>query len=546
LEHFENAKVAHALGMTLDMEKVWASKLPVSPTDICDRVQDCEKSHVEAVVALIGLSPEVRETFREPLDVRKRTLFALPSEKLLLFDVSNAMDTLWGAFERVALSDSKFFDRRYAPLKGKWLEQEAAAYLGRVFPASSIAAGLRYPDPENPGGETELDCLVQWGPFLLLCESKSVRIRDRSLQGQLGPLGADIKKVIARPFAQANRARRYIEDTSNARFKKPDGSEIVIRRNQLARIYCVTISQHHLSGLSADMKQIQCIHSNEMETYPYSVCLADLDVITRFSEFPEVFFHYVVRRLELQKVSAHICADEHDLFLAYLSTRLLPGNAGNPDFGEPGLGGIAFDGLRGKVDVYFQWLRGETQEKPEICLDIPDNIHCLLCFLRERGDLGTKWAAISILDLPDSTLLGVAELMESLKTDPPAPSIYRTIGLQAGDVSVCIIGAARTQEDELCERTEIRTEVEKYRRKTSTAIGISFLCSSGELMLHSVVWRDEPWHEDRQLAELSAGIRGTIPLGVKAPPRNAPCPCGSGKKFKACCLARYESMKQRT
>lgn len=33
---------------------------------------------------------------------------------------------------------------------------------------------------------------------------------------------------------------------------------------------------------------------------------------------------------------------------------------------------------------------------------------------------------------------------------------------------------------------------------------------------------------------------GTLNYGVEKPGRNEPCPCGSKKKFKNCCLRKFE------
>jgi len=41
---------------------------------------------------------------------------------------------------------------------------------------------------------------------------------------------------------------------------------------------------------------------------------------------------------------------------------------------------------------------------------------------------------------------------------------------------------------------------------------------------------DEEWDEDERLIEPQQPYRAPAKTG-----RNEPCPCGSGKKFKACC-----------
>ena len=58
--------------------------------------------------------------------------------------------------------------------------------------------------------------------------------------------------------------------------------------------------------------------------YPFSICFADLETITQFCDGPEVFLHYIEKRLSAQKESLEIIADELDYFGAYLQTRLQP------------------------------------------------------------------------------------------------------------------------------------------------------------------------------------------------------------------------------
>lgn len=48
---------------------------------------------------------------------------------------------------------------------------------------------------------------------------------------------------------------------------------------------------------------------------------------------------------------------------------------------------------------------------------------------------------------------------------------------------------------------------------------------------------DTEWHASHsQIRDAVYSIFKRVER-VKQPPRNAPCPCGSGKKFKKCCLA---------
>ncbi|MCL4786435.1 MAG: SEC-C domain-containing protein [Verrucomicrobia bacterium] len=51
-------------------------------------------------------------------------------------------------------------------------------------------------------------------------------------------------------------------------------------------------------------------------------------------------------------------------------------------------------------------------------------------------------------------------------------------------------------------------------------------------------WVEGPWEADPVLDEALAKERPKAMLGQKLPGRNEPCTCGSGKKFKKCCLGK--------
>jgi hypothetical protein len=58
--------------------------------------------------------------------------------------------------------------------------------------------------------------------------------------------------------------------------------------------------------------------------YPWAVSVSELDLITRFSEGPDVLLHYIERRHEIEKGGDFPLNDDLDLFGAYLGTRLNP------------------------------------------------------------------------------------------------------------------------------------------------------------------------------------------------------------------------------
>ena len=546
LDALPTAKDAFNAGFIRDYERALAESVPVTFDQLCGTVPSLTRSHVDALVRLLGLTGASRGGMSHPLGVKDRPVWVLPSGRLLAFCVSSAMDAVWDAFESVAASDQEFYDRFYVPTKGKWLEEKTAACLLRVFPREAVSTNLRYPDPDHEGGEAEVDCLVEWGPFIVICEAKSVSFQQRSQLGEVGPLRSTVRRAIGRPLEQAARAQRFIESRERVCFRTSEGKERVVSRSELSRVFCVAVSQHHLGGLSSDLKTLSCLGHTKIPAYPYSVCLADLDIVTRLCEVPEVFLHYLVKRIDLHWIEPQVYADEMDIFVAYLNTRLLNENLGFPDFGEEKIGGISFVGWSTTLDVYYQWLRHEIEVKPEIGLKIPEEIRLLLLMLRDRKDTAARWISVSLLGLGNRTLTSISGFMANLLLEPLRDDAFRTGGLQSGDISICLCGCRAAKADVIRERIAIRTAVEKYRRKTPKAMGVSFVVGASGLALHTVLWLEGPWEPEPALEERSGSIRHAVVPGTRMPGRNESCFCGSGKKFKKCCLLWIENGARKT
>ena len=143
-------------------------------------------------------------------------MFVLPDDRVFLIDISNALDVLWEQYEEAAKRDPSFFSSRYQKAKAKWLEQEVKKCLSKIFPHDCIYINLSYPDPNKDLGIAEIDCIVDWGPFLVLIESKAKQFQVKSQLGNVARLYADIKANITDAFDQVKRAARYIEIVDKA------------------------------------------------------------------------------------------------------------------------------------------------------------------------------------------------------------------------------------------------------------------------------------------------------------------------------------------
>src|SRR3954468_712441 len=311
LQSHRRAADAKSFFITQEMNNLALTMLPVGPEDLHGFDVNPSPEEWAAFSRMVGLTSESRSQMSSSTDVRRKSLFVLSNGRVLLSEISNLLDNLWEEFEGAAKGDPQLWPR-YLDRRTAWLEGKVFEILSQIFPPGNAYRNLSYPDPGQPDKRTaELDFAVLWGPFLVLIEAKGGQFR---LEGQLndpGRLRTDLKKNVEDAFGQAQRAVKYIEMTPFPVFSEINSTRTLrVPKEQIRRTYLLSVSLHNLGVVStrlATLREIGLLREGE---YPFAISVADLEMIGMFCEGPEIFLHYVERRLVVQKHQADVRGDE--------------------------------------------------------------------------------------------------------------------------------------------------------------------------------------------------------------------------------------------
>jgi len=514
--------------------------LPVSRNQLGWMSQPPTAEEWLALIKLIGLTPETCLKLTEPCLVKSRPIFVLPGDRLLMFDWSCVFDELFAAADRVARSDQIFYNKHYLPNQTRWMEGRVVELLTRVFPKEFVFGGLTYPDPNNPGGETELDAAVSWGSFLILVEAKGCQFREDVAHSDFGRLRTDLEKNIANAFDQAQRASRYIASIPMAVFReKRTKRELRVAGKHLRRVFKLSVTLHHLADLTTQLANLKVLNLFKEGDYPLSVSLADFDIITRFCEGPDVLLHYIQRRLDLQRSGKNIRGDELDIFGLYLDTRLHPSQfwERKPDDGKE----FSVLALTGGSECFDKWKNVEREgrgEAPTIRLKIPDEIRSLLQELRDRNDKSARWIAFSLLNLSED---GIQRLNYFLKQfrERPRDAGQMTSAVFVDEELILVVTAGRMINIEHLRQTlAARLSAEKYRQKAFSAIGFAIELNDPFRVFDTALWLEGNWEADSKMEnamKAMGALRISLAPGHVFPKPEDPCVCGSKKQFQHCC-----------
>ena len=254
-------------------------------------------------------------------------------------------------------------------------------------------------------------------------EAKAKQFRLESQIGDVRGLRHDLKANIEDAFGQARRAAKYIHIAASPVFEESSsGRKLTVQKDQVIRTYLITVSLHHLAGLATRLSQLQDLGLFRDGEFPFSISVADLETIAQFCDSPDVFLHYVEKRLMTQHENINILADELDMFGAYLQTRLQPSRLWDKDGIKPTA--MVLSGYSQQFDDWAGFQRGDRSNPPNISLEIPGEIKDVLTELRERDDYAARWIAFALLDLSDRMLAVIAKGFADLKTTQFTPGCF--------------------------------------------------------------------------------------------------------------------------
>ena len=279
-----------------------------------------------------------------------------------------------------------------------------------------------------------------------------------------------------------------------------------------------------MAGVATQLKKTRELDLFKDGSFPFSICIADLDYITKTSITPDIFLHYIEKRLNILNASEEWLGDELDLFGAYLDCRLNVKNMPISSYEKFDL--LTFLGYREHFERLAMFERGELDEKPEISLSIPNQVLELLQQLRAWNDYYARWIAFCLLDLEDKLLIRLADAISKIRTAEIAHDVFRRCTFANEEVVIIVVGSSSASFEKLKNHITVRAEIEKYRRKLNKSIGIGILCNKEhkKSIFANAQYIEYEWEENSDFENLIKDEPVPISIsGSKLPKRNDPC-----------------------
>lgn len=469
------------------------------------------------------------------------------------FNVANALPLLRAADDTYilfhiyslaeALYESPFYwmgaDKEYVSTamrhRGLFTEDFAVERLALVFGKDKVHSNVDI--FESKGKKVgEIDVLVLFGNRAIVLQAKSKRLTLESRRGNDGQIQDDFKKGIQDSCDQAYTCARLLGDEN---YTLKDGSSVEITTPKaLKDIYILCLVSDHYPALSFQARQFLQFEATKSISPPFVLDVFTLDAMTEMLASPLHLLSYVDRRAkysdrfmashELTILSYHLkqnlwLNDEHDFVLLEddISTDL--------DLAMT----VRREGIPGRRTPNGILTRFEATTLGRFVKEI-----------EARPDPATIDLGYMLLTLSEETVIEVSnridELAKRVRIDGKAHDL--TVGLGRGGTGFTV-HCNNDQIEVAGPALERHCYARKYTERAQSWFGVCIRPSDTSLRFGLNL--DYKWERSDEMDALTQRMAkpGKLPSLLKTSAekngkvgRNEPCPCGSGRKYKKCCL----------
>jgi len=417
----------------------------------------------------------------------------------------------------------KKHQKNYYKKKGEYLEDKSLELFQEILPNCEVYSNLKY------GVDDEVDGIVVYDNNIFIVEAKSNKFTLGAKKGNIDKIKRNTKDIVEKAYQQAIRAKQYILSDEEVEFRDKNKKTVLkLKREKINNIYLLNSTLEPLNHISTNLTSLQEFGFIQDEEWIWSVYLNDLKIISEILDSPSEFLVYVDRRIKFNDYPQIRISEEIDIFGYFLSQGLYFDDIEFPENGFM----LNIDSSFSKdIDLYYLLKEGNLDKeakKPTYASDCKDNIKFLVQKIESIKKESFSILSKFLLEFDCYTQNLIKEQIELiLKSKRTDFHLY----IDEKDIGVVFVSENIYDFNQLKKQCELYAYERKIHNWFVVIIGEDFID------FQKFYYKNKP---SKSIEEKVKGLKEyrlqqTINVQKKIG-RNETCPCGSGRKYKKCCL----------
>lgn len=459
-------------------------------------------------------------------------LIPLPDGRVLLFQYYSLVEALYES-PCYWMSQDDSYKNTASKHRGEFTETIAGRCLEKVFGTDDVRSNVSIFSGKHRVGE--VDVLVTFGDRLVIVQAKSKKLTLEARKGNDGQIKADFQKAVVDAYDQGMTCARHIL-AGNVVLRDVHDSDVVLKWKP-KEVFLLNVVSDHYPALSFQVNKFLKHEVTEGIPPPFVMDVFLLDAMTEMLASPLRLLGYIQQR------ARH--ADR--LFVGHELMALSFHLKGNLWFSAKRGTVVLTDQISADLDMAMAVRRegfpGNRTPDGILTRFAGTAFERLIQQIERLGDPGTIDLGFLLLTLRKDNCRhlahGIEEMTRRTKRDGKPHDF--TISIDEAKEGICL-HCSPGPLTEATRRLEAHCHARKYSLKANKWFG---LCLDTDESIRAGVTLDFPWQHSDDMEQLTQPMRSNPGRSTKGPVqkwprtrigRNEACPCGSGLKYKKCCL----------
>lgn len=535
IEEFQNIKLNEILAELRDVSPDNLTILPAFTFSIDNiaKLSGISKLTIKAVLdAFTNSQDDKNEMFCSIQDFNSSNatpILETVDGKYILFQISCLAESIYES-PYYWFNEDKSYRNMAAKNRGDFTEEFCRKRLELVFGKKNVFKNIKINAPNNIE-YGEIDVLVVFGSRAIILQAKSKRLTIEARKGQDGYIKDDFKKSVQDAYNQGLSCAQVLCDSRYP--KRSDANQNIIVPENIKEIYILCVVADHYPSLNFQARQFLKYETTVAIQPPMVLDVFAIDVITEFLQSPLYLLSYINRRVNYTN---EVIASNELVILSHHLRHNLWINSGT-------IVGLD-DTLAADLDFAMA-----VRRLGEIGNDTPAGIltrlkstaiYNIINFIKSTDNAAAIELGFLLLSLSEQSILGMNTNLENIASLCRKDSKPHNFSMIFDSGVGLTVHCCRTTEDSAKDRLQSHCLVKKYFQKATKWFGMSI--HPDDLSLRFCLELDFEWQQSDDMDKITSDTKNRNIANNKFKKknhkigRNDPCPCGSGRKYKKCCL----------
>lgn len=482
-----------------------------------------------------GWPLRIQPIFRRPFLKLKDTYYC--------FELYSLFDNFYRQLEKRIFQRSEAEKQEWIKNRKDISENLPVSYFTRLLPGAIVLPEIYYPVVSESGGAknlAEADCVIVYGDHLFIIEVKAGAFTYTSPANDLPAYVKSLEALVGAPSKQGQRFLKYLESAEEVDIfdakRRPVGK---LRKGDFRCKTICAVTLDSFTELAAQAQHLYKIGVDVGDVPVWPLSLSDLRVYSDIFAGPLDFLHFVEQRMRAAPSEKLQLDDELDHLGLYLEHNNYAMHA--DELSESGAQ-LRFNGYRSVIDAYYSAKLTGSDAPSLPTQKVPTRLRELVDFLAMQIQTNRSRIASYLLDLTGDWRSDLSKWID--EELGAIPERGRCLPLSTvGDVRLTIFlnikGIVELSHEVATEHAQaamiatgesdrILLEL-TYGANGPTRATMATVSLSGLSREHLDRLKEQA--TDLKEKRLARSVANLGKIG-----RNERCPCGSGKKFKRCCM----------